>query len=108
MHDCRGSSQVDAKVLDETSYPMHMLYISLGIESTASGSHGLEQSPLFVPPQRALVDAAACRDDRNRVSRLVSRIILEDPIGHGNAKSLGPFSLRHQDDRSCRIVRSSS
>jgi len=42
MHDSRGSGQVDAKVIDETPYPLHVLDIRIGIESTAPGPSWLE------------------------------------------------------------------
>ena len=37
MHDSRGSGQVDAKVIDETAYPLHVLDIRFRIEATAAG-----------------------------------------------------------------------
>jgi hypothetical protein len=49
VNDSRGSGQVDAEVLDETAYPLHVLDIRFRIEATMSGPNGLEQSPFFVP-----------------------------------------------------------
>ncbi len=50
VHDCRGSSQVDAKVIDETTDSLHVFDIRLGIEPALSSSNWLEQSPLFISP----------------------------------------------------------
>jgi hypothetical protein len=50
MHHCRGPGQVDAKVLDESTNPLHVLDISFRIQATATGPNWLEQSPLFVSP----------------------------------------------------------
>jgi hypothetical protein len=108
MHNSRGSSEVDAKVIDETPYPLHVLDIRFGIESTAPGPNWLEEPPLFVPPQGPFVDATAGRNDGDRVTWLVSRAVVNNPIRDGYAEYFGFPSLRHQDDRSCRIWRSSS
>jgi hypothetical protein len=42
MHDSRGSGQVDAEVIDETPYPLHVLDIRFRIESTAPGPNWFE------------------------------------------------------------------
>jgi hypothetical protein len=107
VHDSRGTRQVDAKVIDETPDPLHVLDILFRIEATAPGPHWLEEPPLFVPPQGPFVDAAPCRNDGDRVAWLVSRAVVNNPIGDGYAEYFGFPSLRHQDDRSCRIWRSS-
>jgi hypothetical protein len=42
MHDSGGSGQVDAKVIDETPYPLYVLDIRFRIEATAPGPNWLE------------------------------------------------------------------
>src|SRR5215208_4964993 len=108
MHDSRGSGQVDAQVVDETPNPLHVLDIRFRIEATASGSNWLEQTPLLVPPQRPFADTTAGRNDGDRVTWFFSRAVFDDPISHRYAKYPGSIPLSHQDDRSCRIWRSSS
>jgi hypothetical protein len=108
MHDSRCSGQVDAKVLHETTYSLHVFDVSFGIEPAASSPSWLEETALFVPPQRPFVNAAASSNHRDGVAWLVPRAIVEHPIGDGHAERLSSLPLCHQDDRSCPIRRNSS
>jgi hypothetical protein len=108
MQDSRSSREVNAKVVDETTYPLHVLDIRFRIEPTAPGPNRLEEPSLFVTSQSPFVDATARRNDGYRVTRLISRAVANNPVGDGYAEDPGFISLCHQDDRSCRSWRSSS
>src|SRR5687768_17554724 len=108
MHNSRGSGQIDTKVVDQAPDSLHVLNIRFRIEPTSPVPNRLEEAPLLVPTQGSLLDTTAGRNDGDRETWLVSRAVVNTPLGDGYAEYPGIIPLRHQADRPCWICRSSS